>query len=54
MKRVLMMVCAATLACGAVAAPGLEKVVFVGAHPDDFAAEIGLALLMRGKFEVHQ
>ena len=53
MKRVLMMVCAATLACGAVAAPGLEKVVFVGAHPDDFAAEIGLALLMRGKFEVH-
>ncbi|MBP5544488.1 MAG: PIG-L family deacetylase [Kiritimatiellae bacterium] len=31
----------------------LERVVFVGAHPDDFAGEIGLALLMRGKFEVH-
>ena len=53
MKRLLMTACAATFACGAVAAPGLEKVVFVGAHPDDFAAEIGLALLMRGKFEVH-
>ena len=32
---------------------GLEKVIFVGAHPDDFAGEIGLALLMRGKFDVH-
>lgn len=31
----------------------LERVVFVGAHPDDFAGEIGLALLMRGKFEAH-
>lgn len=35
------------------AAQGMEKVVFVGGHPDDFAAEIGLALLMRGRFEVH-
>ncbi len=31
----------------------MEKVVFVGAHPDDFAGEIGLALLMRGRFDVH-
>ena len=44
---------AAAAALCAAAAPGLEKVVFVGGHPDDFAAQIGLALLMRGKFEVH-
>ena len=42
---------AAAVFCAA--APALEKVVFVGGHPDDFAAEVGLALLMRGKFEVH-
>ncbi len=35
------------------AAHGLEKVVFVGAHPDDLAGEIGLALLMKDVFEIH-
>ena len=44
---------AAGIALCTAAAPGAEKVVFVGGHPDDFAAEIGLALLMRGRFEVH-
>ena len=37
----------------ATSALALDKVVFVGGHPDDFAGEIGLALLMRGRFEVH-
>ena len=43
----------AVLVSVALAAPGLEKVVFVGAHPDDLAGEIGLALLMKGVFEIH-
>ena len=52
-NRFRTVVAAACAALCAAAASGLEKVVFVGGHPDDFAAEIGLALLMRGKFEVH-
>jgi len=31
----------------------LERVVFLGAHPDDLASEMGTALLMRGRYEVH-
>ena len=44
---------AACLVVGALSASALDKVVFVGAHPDDLAGELGLALLMRGVFEVH-
>ena len=53
MRLKTMMVLAVCLALCAPAALALDKVVFVGGHPDDFAGEIGLALLMRGKFEVH-
>ena len=56
MKKLLIMVVAACLAAAVslgASAPELEKVVFVGGHPDDLAAQIGLALLMRGTFEVH-
>ena len=52
MKKMMVAFAACAALCSA-AEPALEKVVFVGGHPDDFAAEIGLALLMRGKFEVH-
>ena len=52
MKKTIAVFAACAAICAA-AAPGLEKVVFVGGHPDDFAAQIGLALLMRGRFEVH-
>ena len=44
---------AALLSVAALSAYALDKVVVVGAHPDDLAGEIGLALLMRGVFEVH-
>ena len=40
----MMVAFAACAALCAAATPALEKVVFVGGHPDDFAAEIGLAL----------
>ena len=43
---------AAAISC-TLSAAALDRVVFVGAHPDDLAGEIGLALLMRGVFEVH-
>ena len=55
MKKALVMA-VSVAACAALcvgAEPALEKVVFVGAHPADFAAQSGLALLMRGTFEVH-
>ncbi len=51
-KKMLVAFAACAALCAA-ATPALEKVVFVGGHPDDFAAQIGLALLMRGTFEVH-
>ena len=52
-KNGLRTLVAATTAFCAVNASALEKVVFVCAHPDDFASQIGLALLMRDKFEMH-
>ena len=44
---------AACVALCALSVTALDRVVFVGAHPDDLAGESGLALLMRGVFEVH-
>ena len=52
-KKMLVAFAACAALCAAATTPALEKVVFVGGHPDDFAAQIGLALLMRGTFEVH-
>ena len=33
--------------------PRKERVVFVGAHPDDLAGEIGTALLLASRYEIH-
>lgn len=33
--------------------PRKERVVFVGGHPDDLAGEIGTALLLASKYEIH-
>ena len=38
---------------GAIHAKNLDRVVFLEAHPDDLASEMGTAVLMKGVYEMH-
>ncbi|MBR1920638.1 MAG: PIG-L family deacetylase [Kiritimatiellae bacterium] len=51
--KIAAVVCGLLAPLGAVRGAPLDRVVFLGAHPDDLASEMGTAVLMKGVYEMH-